>query len=78
MKETARCHKRHASWCERGSCNSPYSIVVVVVESELEDYGCVMVVSKSFLDSARRMVESWVFAKRGIVRLAAEGRLWRG
>ena len=26
MTETARCHKRHASWCERGSCNSPYSI----------------------------------------------------
>ena len=32
-----------------------------------------MVVSKSFLDSTRRMVESWVFAKRGIVRLAASG-----
>ena len=45
---------------------------------ELENHGCGMVVSKSFLDSTRRMVESWVFAKRGIVRLAAEGRLWRG
>ena len=32
-----------------------------------------MVVSKSFFDSTRRMVESWVFAKRGIVRLAASG-----
>ena len=32
-----------------------------------------MVVSKSFLDSTRRMVESWMFAKRGIVRLAASG-----
>ena len=32
-----------------------------------------MVVSESFLDSTRRMVESWVFAKRGIVRLAASG-----
>ena len=29
MGETAWCHKRHASWCERGSCNSPYSIFVV-------------------------------------------------
>ena len=29
MKETARCHKRHASWCERGSCNSPYSIGII-------------------------------------------------
>ena len=32
-----------------------------------------MVASESFLDSTRRMVESWVFAKRGIVRLAASG-----
>ena len=32
-----------------------------------------MVESKSFLDSTRRMVESWMFAKRGIVRLAASG-----
>ena len=32
-----------------------------------------MVESESFLDSTRRMVESWVFAKRGIVRLAASG-----
>ena len=32
-----------------------------------------MVVSRSSLDSPRRMVESWVFAKRGIVRLAASG-----
>ena len=46
--------------------------------SELENQGCSIVVSESFLDSTRRMVESWVFAKRGIVRLAAEGRLWRG
>ena len=49
-----------------------------MVESELENRGCGMVVSESFFDSTRRMVESWVFAKRGIVRLAAEGRLWRG
>ena len=28
---------------------------------------------ESFLDSTRRMVESWVFAKRGIVRLADSG-----
>ena len=52
--------------------------VVVVVESELENRGCGMVVSESLLDSTRRMVESWMFAKRGIVRLAAEGRLWIG
>ena len=32
-----------------------------------------MVASESFLDSTRRMVESWVFAKRGIVRLADSG-----
>ena len=32
-----------------------------------------MIVSESFLDSTRRMVESWVFAKLGIVRLAASG-----
>ena len=38
-----------------------------------ENRGCGMVVSESFLDSPRRMVESWVFAKRGIVRLAASG-----
>ncbi len=45
-----------------------------------------MVVSKSFLASTRRMVESWMFAKRGIVRLAASGSCgwvevsdgWRG
>ena len=30
MGETAWCHKRHASWCERGSCNSPYSITISV------------------------------------------------
>ena len=30
-----------------------------------------MVVSESFLGSTRRMVESWLFAKRGIVRLPA-------
>ena len=53
-------------------------ILLRVVELGLENYECGMVVSKSFLDSTRRMVESWVFAKRGIVRLAAEGRLWRG
>ena len=53
-------------------------ILLRMVESELEDRECGMVESKSFLDSTRRMVESWVFAKRGIVRLAAEGRLWRG
>ena len=46
--------------------------------SDLETRECGMVESKSFLDSTRRMVELWVFAKRGIVRLAAEGRLWRG
>ena len=41
--------------------------------------------SKSFLDSTRRMVEPWMFAKRGIVRLAVScglnvmgKRLWRG
>ena len=32
-----------------------------------------MVVSESFLYSTRSMVESWVFAKRGIVRLVASG-----
>ena len=32
-----------------------------------------MVESESFLDSTRSMVESWMFAKRGIVRLAASG-----
>ena len=32
-----------------------------------------MVVSESSLDSTRSMVESWMFAKRGIVRLAASG-----
>ena len=36
-------------------------------------FRCGMVESESFLDSTRRMVESWVFAKRGIVRLAASG-----
>ena len=53
-------------------------ILLRVVELWLENIGCGMVVSESFLDSTRRMVESWVFAKRGIVRLAAEGRLWMG
>ena len=48
-------------------------ILFRVVESELENRGCGMVVSESFLDSTRRMVESWVFAKRGIVRLADSG-----
>ena len=47
-----------------------------IVDSK--DRECGMVASKSFLDSTRRMVESWMFAKRGIVRLAAEGRLWMG
>ena len=42
--------------------------------SDLENRGCGMVVWKSFLDSTLRMVESWLFAKRGIVRLAVEGR----
>ena len=46
--------------------------------SDLENRECGMVESESFLDSPRRMVESWEFAKRGIVRLAAEGRLWMG
>ena len=41
--------------------------------SDLENHGWMMVVSKSFMDSTRRMVVSWVFAKRGIVRLAASG-----
>ena len=45
---------------------------------ELENHEWRMVESESFLDSTRRMVESWVFAKRGIVRLADEGRLWMG
>ena len=53
-------------------------ILLRVVELWLENIGRGMVVSESFLDSTRRMVESWVFAKRGIVRLAAEGRLWMG
>ena len=53
-------------------------ILLRMVESELQDHEWRMVESESFLDSPRRMVESWVFAKRGIVRLAAEGRLWRG
>ena len=34
-----------------------------------------MVESKSFLDSTRSMVESWVFAKRGIVRGRRKGAL---
>ena len=42
-----------------------------MVESELEDRECGMVEQKSFMDSARSMVEPWVFAKRGIVRLVA-------
>ena len=45
--------------------------VVVVVEVDLENRGCGMVESESLLDSTRRVVESWVFAKRGIVRLSA-------
>ena len=53
-------------------------VVEVELRLELEKYGCGMVESESFLYSTRRMVESWVFAKRGIVRLAAEGRLWMG
>ena len=36
---------------------------------ESHEYG--MVVSESFFDSPRMIVESWVFAKRGIVRLSA-------
>jgi len=60
----------------RGMLAPRFVVVVVVVESE--DRECGMVVLKSFLDSTRRMVESWMFAKRGIVRLAAEGRLWMG
>ena len=39
--------------------------------SGLKSHGCGMVVSESFLASTRRMVEPWVFAKRGIVRLSA-------
>ena len=34
-----------------------------------------MVESESFLDSTRRVVESWVFAKRGIVRGRRKGAL---
>ncbi len=41
--------------------------------SGLGNRGLRMVVSKSFLDPTRRVVESWMFAKRGIVRLAASG-----
>ena len=41
--------------------------------AELENQGCSIVESESPLDSTRRMVESWVFANRGIVRLAASG-----
>ena len=51
-------------------------LIWLLPKLENHEYG--MVVSESFLDSPRRMVESWVFAKRGIVRLADEGRLWRG
>ena len=32
-------------------------ILLRMVESDLENHGCGMVVSKSFLDSTRRMVE---------------------
>ena len=42
-------------------------------DTATENRECWMVVSESFLYSTRRMVESWVFAKRGIVRLAASG-----
>ena len=41
--------------------------------AELENQGCSIVESESLLDSTRRMVESWVFAKREIVRLADSG-----
>ena len=43
--------------------------------SGLGNRGLRMGVSKSFLDSTRRVVESWMFAKRGIVRLSASGGL---
>ena len=36
MGETAWCHKRHASWCERGSCNSPYSIGIMSSEYDMK------------------------------------------
>ena len=42
-------------------------------DTATEDRECGMVMSESFLYSTRRMVESWVFAKRGIVRLAVSG-----
>ena len=35
-------------------------ILLRVVESELEDRECEMVEQKSFMDSTRRMVESWL------------------
>ena len=35
-------------------------ILLRMVELWLENRGCGMVVSKSFLDSTRRMVESWL------------------
>ena len=41
--------------------------------SGLGNRGLRMVESESLLDSTRRVVESWVFAKRGIVRLTASG-----
>jgi len=42
-------------------------------DTATEDRECGMVMSESFLGSTRKMVESWLFAKRGIVRLAASG-----
>ena len=45
-------------------------VVVGFGESWIED-GCVGIMW--FLDSSRRTVESWMFVKRGIVRLAASG-----
>ena len=68
------------NFVSRGKSAAPFRLAWLWLKKrlELENHGWRMVVSKSFLDSTRRMVESWVFAKRGIVRLAAEGRLWRG
>ena len=43
----------------RQICRAP-RFVVVVVESDLKNRGCGMVESESFLDSTRRMVESWL------------------
>ena len=55
----------------------------VVVEVDLENRGCGMVESKSFLDSTRRMVGAWLVEgwRRALhvrVRQAVEGRLCMG